>query len=60
MNADRICAGPSRAGDTAAMTAMSMPAAVVLHAEDYQRMRWKNGAGWTSEVFRFPDADDWD
>jgi environmental stress-induced protein Ves len=59
MNADRICAGPSRAGDTAAMTAMSMPTAVVLHAEDYQRMRWKNGAGWTSEVFRFPDADDW-
>ena len=22
-------------------------------------MRWKNGAGWTSEVFRAPDADDW-
>ncbi len=59
MNADRICAGPSRAGDTAAMKGISTPAGVVMRAQDYRRMRWKNGAGWTSEVFRFPDADDW-
>lgn len=31
----------------------------VLRAEDYRRMRWKNGAGWTSEILRVPDADDW-
>lgn len=60
MNAERIFAGPSRAGDTAAMTETSiLPAAFVLHFHDHRRMRWKNGAGWTSEVFRFPDADDW-
>ena len=59
MNVEQICAGPSRAGDTAAMNAISTPAAIVLHAQDYRRMRWKNGAGWTSEVFRAPDADDW-
>jgi len=58
MNADRICAGPSRAGDTSAMKGRSTSAALVLRAQDYRRMRWKNGAGWTSEVFRFPDADD--
>lgn len=23
-------------------------------------MRWKNGAGWTSEIIKVPDADDWD
>ncbi len=23
-------------------------------------MRWKNGAGWTSEILRAPDRDDWD
>ena len=23
-------------------------------------MRWKNGAGWTSEILRSPDGDDWD
>lgn len=23
-------------------------------------MRWKNGAGWTSEILRVPDADNWD
>ncbi len=22
-------------------------------------MRWKNGAGWTSEILRAPDTDDW-
>lgn len=23
-------------------------------------MQWKNGAGWTSEILRMPDTDDWD
>lgn len=60
MNAERVVAGPSLAGDTAAMTGMATaPATTVLRAQDYRRMRWKNGAGWTSEVFRCPDADDW-
>ena len=59
MNAERVSAGPTWAGDTAAMTGNPTPAAAVLRAQDYRRMRWKNGAGWTSEVFRFPDTDDW-
>ena len=60
MKAERLFAGPSWAGDTAGMTeATNTPAAFVLRAQDYRRMRWRNGAGWTSEVFRFPDADDW-
>lgn len=25
----------------------------------YSSMRWKNGAGWTSEILRVPDNDDW-
>ena len=32
----------------------------ILHAADYRRMQWKNGAGWTSEILRVPDCDDWD
>lgn len=32
----------------------------VLRARGYARMRWKNGAGWTSEILRVPDTDDWD
>lgn len=59
MNMERICAGPSRAGDTAAMKGISTPAAMLLRARDYRRMRWKNGAGWTSEVARIPGTDDW-
>lgn len=31
----------------------------VLRASGYARMRWKNGAGWTSEILRAPDCDDW-
>lgn len=31
----------------------------ILRAADYRRGRWKNGAGWTSEVHREPDVDDW-
>ena len=32
----------------------------VVRAADQRRMRWKNGAGWTSEILREPDVDDWD
>ncbi len=32
----------------------------VVRAADQRRMRWKNGAGWTSEILRAPDVDDWD
>lgn len=31
----------------------------VLPASGYSRMRWKNGAGWTSEILRVPDRDEW-
>lgn len=44
---------------TAAMATSSPQSSIVLRARDYRRMRWKNGAGWTSEVFRVPDSDDW-
>lgn len=30
-----------------------------MPASGYSRMRWKNGAGWTSEILRLPDNDDW-
>jgi environmental stress-induced protein Ves len=32
----------------------------VIPANEYRRVRWKNGFGWTREIARFPDADDWD
>lgn len=32
----------------------------VVSVRDYARMRWKNGAGWTSEIARWPDDGDWD
>ena len=32
----------------------------VVRAADQRRMRWKNGAGWTSQILRAPDVDDWD
>ena len=31
----------------------------VLAASSYARMRWKNGAGWTSEILKVPDNDAW-
>jgi environmental stress-induced protein Ves len=31
----------------------------VIAANDYQRVRWKNGLGWTREIVRFPDNDAW-
>lgn len=32
----------------------------LLRRADYQRMRWKNGLGWTTEILRVPDHDDFD
>lgn len=32
----------------------------VIHANEYQRVRWKNGLGWTREILRVPDVDEWD
>ena len=31
----------------------------VIAANEYQRVRWKNGLGWTREIVRFPDIDAW-
>lgn len=31
-----------------------------LPAHDYRRMRWKNDRGWTREILRVPDRDDYD
>lgn len=42
------------------MTTSSPLSSSVLRASGYARMRWKNGAGWTSEILRVPDSDDWD
>ncbi|MGH8040869.1 MAG: HutD/Ves family protein [Rudaea sp.] len=33
-----------------------MPARI-LHSVDYQRMRWKNGGGWTTQLAVFPEPD---
>lgn len=32
----------------------------VIAANEYRRERWKNGAGWTREIVRVPDSEDWD
>ena len=33
----------------------------LLPANEYTRVRWKNGQGWTREILRIPeDRDDWD
>lgn len=32
----------------------------VVAANEYRRVRWKNGAGWTREIVRVPDREDWD
>lgn len=31
----------------------------VVPANEYRRVRWKNGLGWTREIIREPEADDW-
>lgn len=35
------------------------PPSQVRRAGSQARMRWKNGAGWTSEILRVPDCEDW-
>ena len=32
----------------------------VIPANEYRRVRWKNGTGWTREIARKPDREDWD
>lgn len=36
------------------------PSPRVIPANEYRRMRWRNGAGWTREIHAEPSADDWD
>lgn len=31
----------------------------VIPANEYRRVRWKNGTGWTREIVRMPDLEDW-
>lgn len=31
----------------------------LIPANDYRRERWRNGAGWTREICRVPERDDW-
>lgn len=39
----------------------TMPAGSwVLPANTYRRERWRNGAGWTREILRWPETGDWD
>ena len=35
------------------------PRSQVLPAHTYRRERWRNGAGWTREIARWPEAGDW-
>ena len=37
-----------------------MPSLHALPAHDYRRERWRNGLGWTREILRQPDREDWD
>lgn len=39
---------------------MGEPHSRIVPANEYQRVRWKNGLGWTREIARFPDTGDWD
>lgn len=32
----------------------------VIPANEYRRERWRNRLGWTREICRSPDSDDWD
>ena len=32
----------------------------VIPANEYRRVRWKNGTGWTREIARVPDHEEWD
>lgn len=53
---------PRRTESECAATMQQAPrsGSCVLRSTDYRRMRWKNGAGWTSEIRRVPDCEDWD
>src|SRR5690606_5169475 len=59
VNAERANGEPGCGGYTAAMTGASPRSSFLVRAEDCRRMRWKNGAGWTSEILRVPDVEDW-
>ena len=39
------------------MSESSPQSSLVLHASGYRRMRWKNGAGWTSEILKVHGSD---
>ena len=39
---------------------LSAVSAYVIAANEYRRVRWKNGLGWTREILRQPDHEDWD
>lgn len=32
----------------------------VIPANEYRRVRWRNQLGWTREIVKLPDGDDWD
>lgn len=42
------------------MDASSPQSSSVLRASGYARMRWKNGAGWTSEILKVHDSEERD
>ena len=42
------------------MTGSSPQSSFVLRASGYARMRWKNGAGWTSEILKVHDSEERD
>ena len=31
----------------------------VIPANEYRRVRWRNQLGWTREIVKVPDGDDW-
>lgn len=35
------------------------PISRVIPANEYRRQRWRNSAGWTREICKSPDADEW-
>lgn len=41
------------------MSSAPLPARVIP-ANEYRRERWRNGAGWTREICRIQDRDQWD
>ncbi len=41
-------------------TATALSAATrIIPSFEYRRERWRNGLGWTREILRVPDSDDW-